>query len=249
MAAAGRAWSPGAAAAAEGRRAMRPEDRRLVEAVPVLAGVAPSLLDELLEGAFVQSLPRGAVLFQQGEAARFLHVVLSGRIGLMAEAADSTETVVEFFKDGDLFIAPAVILELPYLMSGRVVEDARVLMLEADRFRALLARDHGLTTAVMRELARHWRLLVRQIKDLKLRSAPQRLGSYLLTLADRPSGPAILALPEERRLLAARLAMTPESLSRAFARLRGVGVGGHGRRVTIDDLDRLRSFCLYDDLA
>lgn len=235
--------------AGRGGTGMRASDHELLGASPVLAGLAPERLGELLEGAFVHSLPRGAVLFQQGGEARFLHVVLAGRIALMAGSADASETVVEFFKAGDLFIAPAVVLDLPYLMSARVVEDARVLMLPAERFRGLLARDHALTTAVMRELARHWRLLVRQIKDLKLRSAPQRLASYLLTLTDASRGAASVTLPEERRLLAARLAMTPESLSRAFATLRALGVGGRGRRVTIEDVARLRQFCVYDELS
>ena len=50
-------------------------------------------------------------------------------------------------------------------------------------------------------------------------------------------------LPSERQLVAARLGMTPESLSRAFARLRPFGVVGHGQSVQIKDPKRLRTFC------
>jgi CRP/FNR family transcriptional regulator, transcriptional activator FtrB len=228
---------------------MLDRDRELMRGVAVLGEVAAPVLETLLEDGFVQVLAKDTVLFQQGEAARFLHVILDGRIGLTARSDEGQETVVEFFKAGDVFIAPAVILELPYLMAARVVDEARILMVRGDRFRALMEEDHGLALAVARELARHWRLLVRQIKDLKLRSAPQRVGSYLLGLAGEATDGASLRLPEERRMLAARLAMTPESLSRAFARLREVGVSGRGRRVEIDDLGRLRAFCSYDDLA
>lgn len=224
-------------------------DRELLGQVAVLGEVAPPVLEALLEDAFVQVLAKDTVLFRQGEPARFLHIILDGRIGLTARSEQGQETVVEFFKAGDLFIAPAVVLELPHLMAARVIDEARILFVRADRFRALMEEDRGLALAVARELARHWRLLVRQIKDLKLRSAPQRVGSYLLGLAGQHSGNASLRLPEERRMLAQRLAMTPESLSRAFARLREVGVGGRGRSVEIEDLDALRNFCSYDDLA
>jgi CRP-like cAMP-binding protein len=91
-------------------------------------------------------------------------------------------------------------------------------------------------------LSHHWRELVGQITDLKLKSSSQRLGAYLLTLATGPSSSEV-RLPSERQLVAARLGMTPESLSRAFARLRPLGVLGHGQSVAIKDPKRLRSFC------
>lgn len=228
---------------------MRGQDEDRVRGFAAFADVEPAVLDGLLEHSFVQTLPKGAVLFEQGDEARFLHVILAGRLGLMARSDSDEETVVEFFAAGDAVIAPAIILDMPYLMSGRVLEEARILMMPAARFRAALAESHALTAAMMRELARHWRLLVRQIKDLKLRSAPQRVGCYLLTLADGSEGAAAIVLPEERRMLAARLGMTPESLSRAFAQLREQGVGGRGREVEIADVGRLRAFCAYDDLA
>jgi CRP/FNR family transcriptional activator FtrB len=53
----------------------------------------------------------------------------------------------------------------------------------------------------------------------------------------------------ERRLLARRLGMTPEHLSRAFARLRHQGVSTMGRAVMIADDEALRRFCDYDPLT
>jgi CRP/FNR family transcriptional activator FtrB len=120
-------------------------------------------------------------------------------------------------------------------------------MIEAEHFRRCLATDHGLTTAMMRELALHWRLLVQQIKDLKLRRAPQRLASYLLTLSGGAAG--TVALPGGRRELAARLGMTPESLSRAFAELKGLGVSGRGSSVYVADAAKLHAFCAFDELV
>ena len=51
-----------------------------------------------------------------------------------------------------------------------------------------------------------------------------------------------VTLPGGRRLVAGRLGVTPQSLSRAFAALRSVGVSGSGRQVTIADAGRLREF-------
>ena len=67
--------------------------------------------------------------------------------------------------------------------------------------------------------------------------------------APAKDGAATVTLPQERKLLAAHIGVTPESLSRAFVALRAVGVGGRGRKVTIDDVARLRAFCGADEVV
>jgi CRP/FNR family transcriptional activator FtrB len=213
----------------------------------LFAGASAPLIDRVRRGALVHTVAPQTLLFAQGELPTHLHVALSGRVGLIGRAPDGRETVVELFEAGDVFIAPAVILDAPYLMSARVLGEARIVMIEAEHFRRCLAADHALTTAMMRELALHWRLLVQQIKDLKLRRAPQRLAAYLLTLSAGAAG--TVTLPEERRVVAARLGMTPESLSRAFKELKSVGVTGRGRQIIIADAAGLQAFSAFDDLV
>ncbi len=227
---------------------MRPSDRELIAKLPLFEKLPPELVDRLVRGAFVQGLPKGAILTTQGDEAEFLHIILSGRVGLLGEATNQRETVVEFFQTGDVFIAPALILKARYLMTARVIDDARILMIPAEIFRRLLESEHALAYSMTLVLAGHWRLLVRQIKELKLKSAGQRLGSYLLAMTGTRTGSAAVRLPEERQLVAARLGMTPESLSRSFALLRPVGVTGRGKQVQIADVGRLREFCQEDDL-
>ncbi len=223
---------------------MRSEDRALLKSTLLFSDLPANAIDRLTYTAFVQNLPAGAVLFQQGDQPEFLYILLAGRVALTGNSDGGGEAVIEFFRRGDIFIAPAVILDLPYLMSTRVVQDARILMIPAEHFREVLARDPSLNAALVKELSRHWRLLVRQIKDLKLRTAAQRLATYLLDLSAGRGG--AIELSEERRLLAGRLGITPESLSRAFAQLVAEGVTGRGKRVQIADSDRLKRYCAYD---
>ena len=74
------------------------------------------------------------------------------------------------------------VLNAPYLMSARTVADSRILVLPAESFRQRLADDAKLAHATSLMLARYWRRLVRQIMELKLRSASERLAAYLLSL-------------------------------------------------------------------
>jgi CRP/FNR family transcriptional activator FtrB len=117
----------------------------------------------------------------------------------------------------------------------------------AQELRGLIAAESALAVAMTRALARHWRLLVRQIKELKLKSASQRLGSYLIAKAPVRAGATSFRLAEERKMIAARLGMTPESLSRAFAQLKTAGVSGRGRHIEIADVSTLSAHCRFEE--
>ena len=65
-----------------------------------------------------------------------------------------------------------------------------------------------------------------QVRDLKLRTAAQRLGCYLLArVKDGEAVKADFRLPFDKGLLAARLGCRQENLSRAFATLRDLRCG------------------------
>ncbi len=227
---------------------MDSDDRKLLEATDFFAALGAEAINRLTLSASVQAVPKGAVLFLQGDRPEFVHLVLSGRVSLGAEDAHGHSTIVEIFREGQLFILAAAILSKPYLMTARSLTDSRVLMVPAERFNAMLDTEPHFSRVLVDVLAGHWRLLVRQIKDLKLRSAGERLGVYLLMKIDARSGTAALRLDEDLNVIAARLGMTPESLSRAFGSLRAHGVRSQGRQVTIDDIAKLRAQVRFDEL-
>ncbi len=215
------------------------------------ARLAPGTLAQLLEYAHVESLAPGATLFREGEISEFVHFVLDGSVGLAASAEKREGTIIEIFREDETFVAAAAILRLPYLVSAVALSRARVVAIPAAVFRSVLGRDAAFAREMVDVLAHHWRLLVEQLKDLKLRPTAERLAVYLLVHADAPleRRAVSLALREPRKALAARLNMTPESLSRAFVLLRQHGVSNaSGGGVRIGNLMRLRRFA-YGALA
>jgi hypothetical protein len=53
----------------------------------------------------------------------------------------------------------------------------------------------------------------------------------------------VVRLPYDKTLVAARLGMKPESLSRALAKLKSFGVVTKGNKVELTDIERLRNYC------
>ncbi|OYQ31583.1 hypothetical protein CHU95_20805 [Niveispirillum lacus] len=224
---------------------IKQDDLTLVRSLPMFARVTPAQLDSLTRHGSLQRYPRGTLLFQEGERADFLMVLLEGGVELFARDQAGTEAVVETLFPVDSFILAAALTGAPYLMSARTLLPSRVLLLDAATFRATVAADPDLSAPVMAELAQYFRRLVRQIKDLKLRTGVQRLGCYVLGMA----GPADeVQLPFDKRTLASRLGMTAENLSRAFSTLRDHGLLVQGSRLLILDRDKLTLFSRPDPL-
>jgi CRP/FNR family transcriptional activator FtrB len=231
-----------AAASEEGRRMDRPQNIELVRRTPFFVVAGEVAMARLLRPSFTQQLPRGAVMFDQHEQADFLHLLLDGSVGLIARDETGADTVVEIFGPGELFLAPAVVLRLPYLASATALTDVRVLMVPAEAFRAALAEDPQLARATIELLSRHWRLMVDQVVDLKLRPAERRAARFLARRVSEEAGAGSAELPEPRSAIAARLGMTPETLSRTLAGLEAEGViRSAGRRIDVPDRDRLLS--------
>ncbi len=215
----------------------RPPHIDLIRRSPFFAAAGEPALRQLLPHSIVHQLPRGAVLFEQQEEPTHLHLLMRGSIGLRATAFGNNETVVEIFGTGEVFLPPAVILRLPYLVSAVALTEVQVMLIPAGLFREILAGDRALMAAMNQLLSRHWRLLVEQITDLKLRTAEDRVARFLArrVSTEADAGPA--ELPEPRAALAARLGMSPETLSRSLAALEAKGVIKMNLR-HVDVLDR-----------
>ncbi len=222
---------------------MLDSDLASIRKIPLFVGLDASVIEEMLGRGFAQTEPKGARIFTQGEDARFLHVVLQGRLALVGRAADARDAVVEFFGPGDVVLVPAVLLDEPYQVAAVLMEESRLVYLRAADVRA---QGHGCAEFARNlslMLAGHWGLLVTQIMEHKLKTAPQRLATYLLEGAREAGGRLMVDLAVDKRSLASRLGMTPENLSRNLGQLERLGVRIAGRHVEIDDAKRLRAFC------
>ena len=110
----------------------------------------------------------------------FLHVLLEGQVALSSTAADGTTALVEVLHPIDHFVLASVLTRLPYLMTARAVTRCRLLAIDAGGLLDLVEHEAPLANTLLRSVSREFRTMVRQVRDLKLRTAAQRLGCYLL---------------------------------------------------------------------
>ena len=206
-----------------------------------LAALPAEVRARLLQGAKLNELAKGQTLFRAGDPAPMLNLLVEGYIEFTYQPGDGSEGVFSVLHPVTA-MAPGVPLgNLKYRFNARAADRARLLSLPAPAFRQELARNSRLASQVVDLLAHQEAVLVEEILQLRLNTTVERLASYLLSLAQAEDG--VVVLPYEKRVLAACLGMTPESLSRAFAELRPLGVALVGHRIRIGDPGALRAQC------
>lgn len=184
----------------------------------------------------------GQSIFTQGDEARAFFVVIEGWVKVFRLTPDGDEAVVSVFTQGESFAEPVMFLGGRYPVSAASASRARLARIEASEFLAMITAEPELSTAMLAAIAQHTQQLSDEILGLKLLGAPRRLADFLVKLAPKGAREARVTLPHEKSLLAGRLGMTPESLSRALAALRKLGLGVEREHIDIPDLPALRAY-------
>ena len=192
-------------------------------------------------GAWVQDLGADQILFLQDEPADALFIVLGGLVKLYRIAANGTEAVIDIMSEGRSFGEAAALCGQPWPVSAEALGSARLLRLDARHVRPLLQSDPLLAMSMLAPALLRLEQLILHIEDLKALSSVQRAAEFLLALSAECDGKCSVGLPPySKALIAQQLGMKPETLSRAFARLRDHGVQIDATTAHIEDLARLR---------
>ena len=218
-----------------------------LQSVPWLAAVPTATLGGLAAQAALHMAPAGVQLFEQAEVPGVAQFLLAGVVELLAVRGDE-ETLVELVRPFDLMLPAAVLSRQPYLVRALVQSEARLLLIPAEAFRRAVAADHALCLAVLACQAAQFRRQLKLAKAVRLRSAEERIGAYLLALCEVNEGQSEIRLTLEKRLIASQLGMTRETFSRAQP-----GMARHGLQVTgevlqVVDLAAARAAFPFDPL-
>jgi len=213
-----------------------PTDDRLLalRATPWLSEVPDCTLGRLAGYAVLHRVPSGSMLFEQAESASFAQLLLAGSVELLG-VRGKDETRIELVHPVDLLLPAAVLTRQPYLLRARVLDEAHLLMIQADIFRRAVVEDQALCLAMLACQAAQFRRQVKQAKNVRLRSAEERVGCYLLRLHANTPPEMPSRLPLNKRQIAAELGMTRETFSRSLALVARHGLRLDGDILVIDD--------------
>lgn len=208
-------------------------------------GVGHQTLRQLALHARVLRAPRGQLLLRRGERPAGVFAIVHGAAKARLRPAQGDEVIVELLGPGGTFGQASSLLGHASKLDVVALEESLVLEIDAAALTAQMARDARLARNLASALAAKVEALTGELEH-SLLPALQRLAGYLLSIAGPDAGE--VHLPVSKTVVAARLGMKKETLSRLFAHLSRLGVIAVGRR-EIRILERERLAALSSDPA
>lgn len=223
-------------------------NREIMDALrltPFLGQVPTADLVQLVAHATRVSARAGEILFRQGDQPGNFYIVVSGHVVLFLDGEGDPSKIARVASRGESFGESCICCHAARLVTAQAFGRAELVAIPGAALQSLFCASPGLALGLISEVSMRLRGLVRQVTDLKMKSAAQRLGGYLLEVAATDAGPATIRLPFEKKLLASQLGMQPETLSRALFRLQGLGVRYNRAHdaFSVQDMRTLRAFC------
>lgn len=212
----------------------------------LLSSAPEHVVDKVLREARVRSYERGETIFLQGDQATAIYIVAAGWVKLYRVAPSGAEAVVGVFTKGRSFGEAVAFRTDVYPVAAEAVTDCSLIRIEADSLLRQIRETPEIAISILSATFVHLNGLVAQVEGLKAQTGAQRIAEFLLDLAPCSAGACEVTLPYDKVLIAGRLGMKPESLSRAFAKLRDHGVTVRQSLASISDVAVLRSFVEQD---
>jgi len=188
----------------------------------------------------VRDVARGAIIATEGEVAEEFGVLVSGKARVYYLGADGRQITFETVEPGDALAAVAALAGTRYPANIEAATPATVAMLPREALFELMAEEPTVARDIVANLASRVINFTNVVHTLAL-DVPSRLARYLFHRAlsggtVTPQGYEV-DLGMKKGELAMALGTVPETLSRAFAKLKDDGViEVHGQRIVICDM-------------
>jgi CRP-like cAMP-binding protein len=221
-------------------------DLQIITRLAVFRGLKAETVQHVIAPATAVMLRPHELIMRQDDPATAFFIVIDGWVKLYRSTPAGDETVIEIMTKGDSFAEAVAFTGNRYIATAESVSTARVGRIPADHLVRCIRGSPDIALAMIASISQHMHHLVQQVEQLKAQSGVQRVAEFLASLSLAEHGHCAVALPYDKILIAGRLGLTPESLSRAFARLRTIGVIVDNSNVIVSDVAKLRRLASDD---
>jgi len=208
--------------------------------IPLFQGLPRKPYEDLAMIAVDQVIPRGKMIFSQGDEALGFYVVISGKVKISKLSPDGKEQILHIFGAGEPIGEAAVFAGEKFPAYAEALEESRILFFPRPAFVDLIGKNPSVALNMLAVLSRRLRKFAGLVEDLSLKEVPGRLAAYLLLLSEQKKGAIGFDLDVSKNQLASLLGTIPETLSRILARMEKEKlIKSEGKRITLLDRNGL----------
>ena len=211
----------------------------------LFAGLDQKDFDCLADSVTSKQIEKGEVLFHRGDPAPCFYFLDTGLVELNLVSATGEKKVLEVVGPGRTFAeAVTFMLDRRYPVTAEALADCNLCQVPNDTYYDLIYGNPDACMRLLSDVCRHLHARVREIENLTVQNARSRLASYLLDhVADTNDDEATVRLELPRHVIASRLSMKPETLSRLLRNMVDEGVLTiEDRIIFVHSLARLRPY-------
>ncbi len=222
---------------------------RLVKNTAMFQSIEETDLALLMERAHQRPFQKNREIFAMGDVAEAFYIVLKGWVKLYRLSREGGESVIHVLGPGESFAEAAVFNNSrTYPVHAQALEETTLLEIPRSFFVQKIEADSQFALRILAAIASRQHYLVQQIEQVTTRTAPQRIGAFLLRFCEHKEGSArgvwAVNLPYDKSIIANRLSIRPETFSRALSKLSPYGVKTTaGGEITITDMMALADYC------
>jgi len=214
----------------------------LLRRIPLFSELSEADIQLVARYTRERQVARGEVLFQRGDLPHGFYFVVSGQVKLAFSSSQGTEKVVEIIGPMQSFGEAVMFMNHPYPVFAEALSETLLVHVGQAVVSELIDQDSTFARKLLAGMAIRLHGLIQDVETYSLRSRPQRVIGYLLQVADNDA-PCEIALPTSKQVIASRLNLTPETLSRIFHDLSNAGlITVQGKRVSLHDPVRLSRY-------
>lgn len=199
----------------------------------------------LAQQSSLRQSDKGHILFLALDKADKFYIVVKGWVKLFRETLDGAQAVVDILPEGHIFGESSIFENDIYPYSAEAAEPIKFIEMPLGELKREIESNPKMALSMLSSMARYRKQQDQEIEHRTLQIAPQRIGCFLLRLADQhqKEGPITINLPYDKLLMASRLGMQPETFSRALSKLRdATGIRVKGATIELDSLDQLTDY-------
>ena len=163
------------------------------------------------------SYPRNVEIFGEDEPADYVYKVVSGSVRTYKILSDGRRQVCGFYLPDDCFGLQS---SEEHSFSAEALTDTKILVVKRSALTALADRDAAVGRELFALTARELRRMQDQVL-LLVKSAQERVASFLVEMSERAAAGNAIELPMSRQDIADYLGLTIETVSRTLTSLEG----------------------------
>jgi len=217
---------------------------QVVQQAPLFSRLNPEDAHALVDSMEETHLPRGEVLFHEGDSGDRVYVVIEGKVKLGRQASDGRENLLAILGPGQMFGELSLFDPGPRSATVTAVTDSVLMGLSQDKLLVWLDGRPVVARGLLAQLAGRLRRANDIVADLVFSDVPGRVAKSLLELSRRFGAPAEGGIRVAHDLTQEELAQlvgaSRETVNKALADFSARGwIRLEQRSVVLLDVDRL----------